>query len=49
MEVRESYGRIWGRIDDPEGDGNHTGEIIVSTNLKPWELAETELPSSEHT
>ena len=45
MELRESYGRIEGRIQGPEEDRNST----ESTNLDPWELSETEPPSKEHT
>lgn len=40
-------GGVWGRIEGPEGDRNATGRPTVSTNLDPWELSETELPTKE--
>ena len=36
MEVRDSYGRVGGRIEGPEGDRNSTGRPTESTNLDPW-------------
>jgi len=44
MEVRDPYGRVRGRIEGPQGDGNPTGRSIASTNLDSWELPETEPP-----
>jgi hypothetical protein len=34
-EVRDPYGRVRGRIEGNEGDGNPTGRPTVSTNLEP--------------
>ena len=48
-EVRDPYGRGMGRIEADEGDGNPIGRTTVSTNLDPWELQETKLPTKEHT
>ena len=48
-EVREPYGRVRGRIEGTEQDGNPTGKPTVSTNLDSWELQETEPPTNEHT
>lgn len=31
-EVRDPYGRVRGRIDREEGDGNPVGRLTVSTN-----------------
>jgi hypothetical protein len=36
MELRNSYGRVGGRIAGPEGDSNSTGRSTESTNLDPW-------------
>jgi hypothetical protein len=49
MELRDSYGRVWGRIKAPEGDRNSTGKPIKSTNLDFWGLSETKPPTKEHT
>jgi hypothetical protein len=43
-EVRNTYGKIKGRIKGIEGYGNLTGRSTVSTNLDPRELSETESP-----
>jgi hypothetical protein len=32
-EVRDPYGRVRGRIEDPEGNRNPTGRPTMSTNL----------------
>jgi hypothetical protein len=48
-EVGDTYGKVRGRIDGPQGDGNPTGRPTVSTNLDPWELIETKPPTKEHT
>jgi hypothetical protein len=37
MELRDSYGRIGGRIEGPEGNRNFTGRHTESTNLDPWD------------
>jgi hypothetical protein len=44
-----SYGRVWKRIEGPEGDRNSTGKPTESTNLDTWELSETEPQTKEHT
>jgi hypothetical protein len=49
MEVRDPYGRVRGRIEDPEGDSNPTRRPTVSTNLDLWELPETEPPTKKNT
>jgi hypothetical protein len=41
-EVRDSYGRVGGRIQDLGGDRNSTERLIEFTNLDPWELSEME-------
>jgi hypothetical protein len=48
MELREFYGRIGGRIEGPREDNNSTGRPIMSTNLDPWGLSETEPSIKEH-
>jgi hypothetical protein len=48
MELRDSYGRIGGRIVVPKGDRNSTGRPTESANLDPW-LSEPEPPTKEHT
>jgi hypothetical protein len=47
--ARDPYGRLWGRIADPEGDRNSTGRPRESTNMDPWELSETKPPTKKHT
>ena len=50
IEVGDLYGRVRGRIEGIEGDGNLTGEpTVLSTNLKLWELPEIGPPTKEHT
>jgi len=49
MELRESCGRVGGRIEGSREDGDSTGRLIRSINLNPWKLSETEPPSKEHT
>ena len=46
-EVGASYGRVRGRIEGTEGDGNPIGRPTVSTNLDPWELLSYQ-PKSIH-
>jgi hypothetical protein len=47
--VSDLYGKIWGRIEDPEGDRNSTERPSEATNLELWVLLETEPPNKEHT
>ena len=49
MQVRDTYGRVEGKIKGPEVDGNPTERPTESTNLDPWELSESEPPTKEHT
>jgi hypothetical protein len=49
MEGGDPSGRVMGRIEGPEGNGNPTGRPKVSTNLEPWELIETEPFTKEKT
>jgi hypothetical protein len=44
-EVRDPYGRVRGRIEGAEGNGNRIGRTTVSTNLDCWELPETKPPT----
>lgn len=48
-EVKDPNGRVGGRIEGPEGDGNTTGLPTVSTVLDLWQLSETDPPTEEHT
>jgi hypothetical protein len=41
IEVVEPYGRVRGRIDGTEGDGNPIGRPTESTNPDPSVLLET--------
>jgi hypothetical protein len=36
MELRDSYGKIGGRIAGPQGDRNSTGRPTDSTNPDSW-------------
>jgi hypothetical protein len=45
MEVRDTYGRVEGKIKGPEVDGNPTERPTESTHLDPWELSESESPT----
>jgi hypothetical protein len=47
--VGNRYGRVRGRIEGAEGFGNPRGTPTVSTNLNPWELPESKLPTKENT
>ena len=47
-ELRESYGRVGGRIEATGGVRNSTGRSPESTNLDPWGLPETDPPNREH-
>jgi hypothetical protein len=42
-------GKIRGRTEEAEGDGNPIGRTTVLTNLDPWELPETKPLTKEHT
>jgi hypothetical protein len=46
-EVRDSYEKVRGRIEVPEGHVNPTGG--PTTHLDFWEFSETEPPTEEHT
>ena len=48
-EVRDSCGRVRGRIEGTEKDDNLVGKPTVSTNLDPLELPETKPPTKKHT
>ena len=48
-EVKGPYGRVRGRIEGEEGDGNPIGRPTLSTNLDPQELPETKPPIRDHT
>jgi hypothetical protein len=41
MKVRHSYGRVYGRIESPEGDKNSTGRQPETNNLDPCKLSPT--------
>jgi hypothetical protein len=41
-KVMDSYGRLGGRIEIPEENGNPTGEPTESTNPDLLEISETE-------
>ena len=47
--VKDLYGRVMGRIEGTEEDGNTIGRPTVPTNLDPRELPETKPPTKEHT
>jgi hypothetical protein len=49
IEVGDPYGRVRGRIEGAEADGNPIGRPTVSTNLEHWELSETKPPTKVHT
>jgi len=49
MEVWDFYAGVWGRIESPVRNRNSTGKLTEATNLNPWELSETELPTKDHT
>jgi hypothetical protein len=36
MELENSYGRVVGMTEGPEGDKNSTQRPTESTNLDPW-------------
>jgi hypothetical protein len=48
MDIGDPYGRLREKIEGGEGDGNLIERTTMSTNLDPWELPETELPTKEH-
>jgi hypothetical protein len=45
--LREFYGRVVGKIEEPQVDRNSTGRLTETTNLDPWWLSETEPPIKE--
>jgi hypothetical protein len=47
-EIWDTYERVGGRIEGPDGEGNPTGRPTESTNLDPLELSETEPQTKEH-
>jgi hypothetical protein len=47
MDSRTLIEVLWGNSEGPEEDENTIGRPIVSTNLDPWDLSETE-PTKEH-
>jgi hypothetical protein len=48
MEVRDPYGKVGERIEDPEGDRNSTGRPTVLINMNSWELSKTEPSTRAH-
>ena len=46
-EFGNPCGRVRGRIEGPQGDGNPTERSTVSINLDPWEFPETEPSTKE--
>ena len=48
-EVRIPYGRVRGRTEEAEWEGNLLGKSTVSNNRDPWELPETKTPTKVHT
>jgi len=48
MEVGDSYGRVGGGIEGPEGDRNSTRRPTEPTNLDPLVLSQTEPLIKEH-
>ena len=49
MELRDSYGRVEGRIESPEEGRNPIRRPRESAKLDTWGLSETELSTKEHT
>ena len=47
--VGVSYGRVEGRIKDPEGNGNPIREPMESTEMDIGEFSETEQETEYHT
>jgi hypothetical protein len=47
-EIGDSYGRVEGRIEDPEGDRNSIERLRESTNRDLKELSEAEPPNKEY-
>jgi hypothetical protein len=48
-DVGDPHGRVKGRIEGTEGDGNPIGRPTMSPNLIAWEFPESEPPIKEHT
>ena len=49
LSLGNPYGRVRGRIEEAEGDGNSIERPTVSANPDHWELPETEPSTKEHT
>jgi hypothetical protein len=47
-EVGDPHGRVRGRIEGIEGDGNPIGRTTMSIKSDPWELPETKPQTKEH-
>jgi hypothetical protein len=47
MELRESCGRVGGRIEGSKEDRDSTERPTETINLDPWELPEIEPPTKE--
>jgi hypothetical protein len=47
-ELEDTYGRVGGKIEGPQGDGNPTGRQPEPTNLDPWDLSELVSSTKEH-
>jgi hypothetical protein len=39
----------WGRLKEAEEKGDSVGGPVVSINLDPWDLSDTEPPNRQHT
>lgn len=48
MELEDSYERVGGWTEDPEGDGFSGGRRTKSTKLETWEFFETDPPTKHH-
>lgn len=48
-DVKDTYGRVEGSTEGPEGGGNTIRRPTESTSLGLWELVDTEPPIKEHT
>jgi hypothetical protein len=48
-EFRDTYGRVRGRNERADEDGNPIGRPTTSTHPDPIKLPETEPPTKEHT
>ena len=48
MDVRNTYGRVGGRIEVSERGKNSTEIATETTKLDPWELSESGPPTLEY-